>query len=77
MVVIGIDRPADIGRGSGRSSPGVNLGRAVHAAYDQGLLVSGGSHAMAAGLTVRPAAIPSCRPSSIDALAGEAGGHRR
>ena len=72
VVVIGIDRAADIGRGSGRSSPGVNLGRAVQAAYDQGLLVSGGGHAMAAGLTVRPAAIPELRAFLVDALAGEA-----
>jgi single-stranded-DNA-specific exonuclease len=71
VVVIGIDRAADIGRGSGRSSPGVNLGRAVQAAYDQGLLLSGGGHAMAAGLTLRPAAIPELRAFLIEALASE------
>jgi single-stranded-DNA-specific exonuclease len=72
VVVIGIDRAADIGRGSGRSSPGVNLGRAVQSAYDQGLLLSGGGHAMAAGLTIRPASIPELRAFLIEALAGEA-----
>lgn len=41
-----------IGKGSGRSIPGVDLGAAVVAANQAGLLVNGGGHAMAAGLTV-------------------------
>jgi single-stranded-DNA-specific exonuclease len=41
-----------IGTGSGRSVPGFNLGRLVREAVDAGLLVKGGGHAMAAGLTV-------------------------
>ncbi|KAB7643869.1 single-stranded-DNA-specific exonuclease RecJ [Polymorphobacter fuscus] len=41
-----------IGKGSGRSVPGVDLGAAVLAARDHGLLIAGGGHAMAAGLTV-------------------------
>jgi single-stranded-DNA-specific exonuclease len=40
------------GKGSGRSMPGVDLGAAVLAAKDAGLLIAGGGHAMAAGLTV-------------------------
>jgi single-stranded-DNA-specific exonuclease len=40
------------GTGSGRSIPGVDLGRAVRTAVEQGLLEKGGGHAMAAGLTV-------------------------
>ena len=40
------------GTGSGRSIPGVDLGRAVRKAVEEGLLVKGGGHAMAAGLTV-------------------------
>ncbi|HEY2482793.1 MAG TPA: single-stranded-DNA-specific exonuclease RecJ, partial [Caulobacteraceae bacterium] len=72
VVVIGLDRAADLGRGSGRSSPGVNLGHAIHLAYDQGLLLSGGGHAMAAGLTIRPSAIPEFRAFLCEALAGEA-----
>lgn len=40
------------GTGSGRSIPGVDLGRAVRSAVEEGLLVKGGGHAMAAGLTV-------------------------
>lgn len=44
--------PDGQGTGSGRSIPGVDLGGAVRAAVDEGLLVKGGGHAMAAGLTV-------------------------
>ncbi len=40
------------GKGSGRSIPGVDLGAAIIAARDAGLLLAGGGHAMAAGLTV-------------------------
>ena len=46
------------GKGSGRSIAGVDLGAAVLAAKDAGLLVAGGGHAMAAGLTVNPGGIP-------------------
>lgn len=41
-----------IGKGSARSVPGVDLGAAVIAARQEGLLVNGGGHPMAAGLTV-------------------------
>lgn len=44
-----------IGKGSGRSVPGVDLGAAVVAAGQAGLLINGGGHAMAAGLTVEAA----------------------
>ncbi len=71
VVVVGVDRAADIGRGSGRSTPGVNLGAAVHAAWETGLILSGGGHAMAAGLTLRPSAIPEFRAFLVEALAGE------
>ena len=50
-IVIAMD-DAGIGKGSGRSVAGVDLGAAVLAAKDHGLLVAGGGHAMAAGLTV-------------------------
>ena len=71
VFVIGIDRAADIGKGSGRSQPGVNLGAAVQAAVAKGLLLAGGGHAMAAGLTIRPAAIPEFRAFLCEALAHE------
>jgi len=71
VIVIGLDRPADIGKGSGRSQPGVNLGQAVQAAFEEGLLLAGGGHAMAAGLTIRPSAIPELRAFLCERLAGE------
>ena len=52
VIVIGLDPVARVGKGSGRSQPGMDLGRAVMAAFDEGLLLAGGGHAMAAGLTV-------------------------
>jgi len=42
-----------IGTGSGRSIAGVDLGRAVRQAVAEGLLVKGGGHAMATGVTIR------------------------
>lgn len=44
--------PSGKGAGSGRSINGFDMGRMVRAAVDAGLLVKGGGHAMAAGLTV-------------------------
>ena len=41
-----------MGTGSARSIPGVDLGKIVRAAVDKGLLVKGGGHAMAAGVTI-------------------------
>lgn len=40
------------GSGSGRSVSGVDLGKAVRKAVEEGLLLKGGGHAMAAGLTI-------------------------
>ncbi|MCB9993701.1 MAG: single-stranded-DNA-specific exonuclease RecJ [Hyphomicrobiaceae bacterium] len=55
------DRPAfaiamrqdGTGSGSGRSVAGVDLGHAVHLATENGLILKGGGHAMAAGITLR------------------------
>lgn len=41
-------------KGSGRSVPGFDLGAAVVAAAEAGILVKGGGHPMAAGLTIAP-----------------------
>jgi single-stranded-DNA-specific exonuclease len=70
-IVIGVDPVTGIGKGSGRSQPGVNLGRAVQAAYEDGLILAGGGHAMAAGLTVRRDAIPELRDYLCRRLADE------
>lgn len=50
-IVIALDEDGK-GKGSGRSISGVDLGAAVLAARDEGLLIAGGGHAMAAGLTI-------------------------
>lgn len=57
VIVIGIDEDG-IGKGSGRSLKGVNLGAAISAAKKEGLLISGGGHAMAGGLTIEAKKIP-------------------
>ncbi|WP_367714518.1 single-stranded-DNA-specific exonuclease RecJ [Nitratireductor sp. GISD-1A_MAKvit] len=44
--------PSGKGTGSGRSIPGFDLGKIVREAVDEGILVKGGGHAMAAGITV-------------------------
>ncbi|WP_237154092.1 single-stranded-DNA-specific exonuclease RecJ [Oryzibacter oryziterrae] len=49
------------GAGSGRSIPGVDLGSVVRAAVDMGLLVKGGGHSMAAGLTIETGRIAEFR----------------
>jgi len=51
----------DSGTGSGRSIAGVDLGRAVRQAVAEGLIVKGGGHAMAAGLTVARAKLGQLR----------------
>jgi single-stranded-DNA-specific exonuclease len=54
-IALGADEAADgtsLGKGSGRSITGVDLGAAIIAAREAGLLVAGGGHAMAAGLTL-------------------------
>ena len=50
-----------IGTGSGRSIAGVDLGAAVRAAVDTGLLRRGGGHAMAAGLTIEAGKLDAFR----------------
>jgi single-stranded-DNA-specific exonuclease len=71
VVVIGLDPVTGLGKGSGRSQPGVNLGRAIQAAFEAGLLLSGGGHAMAAGLTVRRDGVPELRDFLCKVLAEE------
>ena len=59
------------GKGSGRSISGVDLGAAVLAAKDHGLLIAGGGHAMAAGLTVAPGGIEQLRQFLSDRIAAD------
>lgn len=51
-IVIALDEADGSGKGSGRSISGVDLGAAIIAAREAGLLIAGGGHAMAAGLTI-------------------------
>ena len=53
--------PGGIGTGSGRSIAGVDLGRAVRQAVHDGLLLKGGGHAMAAGVTLKKGALGEFR----------------
>jgi single-stranded-DNA-specific exonuclease len=71
VVVIGVDAAMGVGKGSGRSQPGVNLGRAIQAAFEDGLLMAGGGHAMAAGLTVRAESIDAFRDFLLERLTAE------
>ena len=57
------------GKGSGRSIGGVDLGAAVLAAKDSGLLLAGGGHAMAAGLTLAPGGLDAFRDFISERLA--------
>ena len=66
-IVIAVDDEG-IGKGSGRSISGVDLGAAVLAAKDHGLLVAGGGHAMAAGVTIAPGGIEALRAFLHDRL---------
>jgi single-stranded-DNA-specific exonuclease len=59
------------GKGSGRSISGVDLGAAVLAAKDSGLLTAGGGHAMAAGLTLPPGGLEAFRAFIGERLAGD------
>ena len=49
------------GRGSGRSIAGVNIAAAFIDARHEGLLLKGGGHAMAGGLTILPSQLPAFR----------------
>jgi single-stranded-DNA-specific exonuclease len=65
-----------LGKGSGRSIAGVDLGAAVLAAKESGLLVAGGGHAMAAGLTVEHARIEALADFLDERLAADVASSR-
>jgi single-stranded-DNA-specific exonuclease len=69
--------PGGIGTGSGRSITGVDLGRAVRQAVGAGLLVKGGGHAMAAGVTLKKDALSAFRAFLEDTLASAVESARR
>jgi len=59
---------AGVGKGSGRSVPGLALGPAVIAARQAGLLINGGGHAMAAGFTVAADKLDALREFLVERL---------
>jgi len=69
--------PGGIGTGSGRSIAGVDIGRAVRRAVTEGLLVKGGGHAMAAGVTLRKGALAQFRAFLEAALSADVTAARR
>jgi single-stranded-DNA-specific exonuclease len=71
-VVIGLD--GDIGKGSARSVMGVDLGAAIQRVAAEGLLLKGGGHKMAAGLTVAREMIPVAMARLADLLARQGAG---
>ena len=68
-LVLAINKTTGHATGSGRSINGVDLGKAVRAASDAGLLIKGGGHAMAAGMTLEVAKLAALRQFMEDALA--------
>jgi single-stranded-DNA-specific exonuclease len=69
--------PGGIGTGSGRSIQGVDLGSAVRHAVAAGLLLKGGGHAMAAGITIKPDKLAPFRAYLEEALHGAVEAARR
>jgi single-stranded-DNA-specific exonuclease len=59
-----------VGKGSGRSVPGVDLGSAVIAARQAGILVTGGGHPMAAGFSLRAERLDDFHAFLDERLAG-------
>lgn len=65
--------PGGVGTGSGRSIAGVDLGAAVRSAVREGLLMKGGGHAMAAGVTLRKERLAEFRAFMEQSLATAVG----
>jgi single-stranded-DNA-specific exonuclease len=69
--------PGGLGTGSGRSIAGVDLGRTVRRAVQEGLLLKGGGHAMAAGVTLKRDTLGAFRAYLEHALAASVQAARR
>ena len=76
--VLAEDKDGKLASGSGRSIPGVDIGTAVRGAFESGLIVKGGGHAMAAGLTVEKERLGDLRAFLEEKLGPQvAAGHDR
>ena len=71
-IVIGFD--GNEGKGSGRSVSGVDLGAAIQRLAAEGLLIKGGGHKMAAGLTVDRAQLEPAMARLSELLAKQGAG---
>lgn len=71
-VVIGLD--GGMGKGSGRSISGVDLGASIHRLAAEGWLIKGGGHRMAAGLTVAEDKLEQAMARLSDLLARQGAG---
>lgn len=71
-IVIGLD--GDEGKGSGRSVNGVDLGASIQRLASDGLLIKGGGHKMAAGLTVARDQLESAMARLSELLAKQGAG---
>lgn len=71
-IIIALDEDG-IGKGSGRSISGIDLGAAIIAAKDSGLLIAGGGHAMAAGITIAADKVDAFSEFLNDRLADSVG----
>lgn len=71
-IVIGLE--SGVGKGSGRSVAGVDLGAAVQRLASEGLLLKGGGHRMAAGLSVAQDQLEAAMARLGDLLARQGAG---
>ncbi|NHB76923.1 single-stranded-DNA-specific exonuclease RecJ [Rhodobacter calidifons] len=71
-VVIGFE--GDEGKGSARSVPGVDLGAAIQRLAAEGMIVKGGGHKMAAGLSLTRAQLAPAMARLSDLLARQGAG---
>jgi single-stranded-DNA-specific exonuclease len=62
-----------IGKGSGRSALGIDMGAAIIAARQAGLLINGGGHANAAGFTVEADRLPELKEFLAGRISADAG----
>lgn len=75
VIVIGIDEHG-VGKGSGRSITGVDLGQAVMDAVSDNILVGGGGHTMACGLTIDPSRLSEFKAYMAQKLSDDASAAR-
>ena len=71
-IVIGLN--GDVGKGSGRSVPGIDLGFAIQKLVAEDLLIKGGGHRMAAGMTVHKSKLEAAMERLSEIVASQQAG---